>query len=211
LSVHQLGRESSRLCLTEADLESDPILQFRKWFEEATLCDIPDPHAMALATATPDGRPSVRMVLLRGCDERGFAFFTNYHSRKSKELDANPQAALVFFWQGLERQVRIEGRAERVSAEESDAYFQTRPAGARLGAWASPQSEVIADRETLDAQCRALERRYPDGKIPRPEHWGGYRVIPETIEFWQGRLNRLHDRLRYSRKGSGWRIERLAP
>jgi pyridoxamine 5'-phosphate oxidase len=151
------------------------------------------------------------MVLLRGCDERGFAFFTNYQSRKGRELEANPQAALVFFWHGLARQVRIEGRVEHVSAEESDAYFQSRPAGARLGAWASHQSEVISDREALEAQCRDLERRYPCGKIPRPEHWGGYRVVPKTIEFWQGRPNRLHDRLRYTRKMDGWLIERLAP
>jgi pyridoxamine 5'-phosphate oxidase len=203
--------ESHGPVLTEADLAADPIQQFRAWFEAALSGGIPEPSATSLATATRDGRPSVRLVLLRGYDERGFVFFTNYESRKGRELEANPQAALVFFWQGLERQVRIEGRVEHVSARESDEYFQTRPPGARLGAWASRQSEVIPDRQALEIQCRELERQFPDGKIPRPAHWGGYRVIPETIEFWQGRPNRLHDRLRYTRQSNGWLIERLSP
>jgi pyridoxamine 5'-phosphate oxidase len=166
---------------------------------------------MALATSTLDGRPSVRIVLLRGCDERGFTFFTNYESRKAIELEANPRAALVLHWHELERQVRIEGQVERLSAAESDAYFQTRAAGSRLGAWASRQSEVIDGRESLDARYDELASRYPDGEVPRPENWGGYLVVPDVIEFWQGRPNRLHDRLQFSRRGSGWVVQRLAP
>ena len=167
---------------------------------------------MTLATATPDGRPSARMVLLRGADERGFSFFTNYESRKARELEANPFAALVFFWHELERQVRIEGRVERVSAQQSDAYFHSRPKGARIGAWASPQSQVIAGREILDSRYLEFERRHPDETVPRPANWGGYRLVPDSIEFWQGRPNRLHDRLRYTLRPAGsWLIERLAP
>ena len=211
LSVHDSRTDYSRLSLCESDLDPDPIRQFQRWFEEATLAEIPEPNAMALATASPDGRPSVRIVLLRGYDERGFTFFTNYESRKGRELESNPRAALVFHWPDLERQVRIEGAVEHASAEESDVYFQSRPAGSRLGAWASRQSEVIADRADLEARTRELERQYSDGLIPRPEHWGGYRVVPDVIEFWQGRPSRLHDRLRYSRQGSRWLIERLSP
>jgi pyridoxamine 5'-phosphate oxidase len=167
---------------------------------------------MTLATATPLGRPSARMVLLRGADERGFSFFTNYESRKARELEANPYAALVFFWHELERQVRIEGRVERVSPDESDRYFHSRPRGARIGAWASPQSQVIAGREVLESRYSESENRHPDETIPRPANWGGYRLIPDSIEFWQGRPNRLHDRLRYTlRPGRSWLIERLAP
>ena len=166
---------------------------------------------MTLATATPEGRPSARIVLLRGYDERGFTLFTNYESRKGRELHSNPHAALVFHWHELERQVRIEGQAQRVSAQESDAYFQSRPVLSRLSAWASRQSDVIPSRQSLEASCKALEVRYPDGQIPRPEFWGGYRVVPESVEFWQGRPNRLHDRLRYRREHGGWVIERLSP
>jgi pyridoxamine 5'-phosphate oxidase len=211
LGVHESRREYSRMRLTEGELDPDPVRQFHRWIEEATLSEVPEPNAMALATATPEGRPSARIVLLRGYDERGFAFFTNYESRKGRELDANPHAALVFHWHDLDRQVRVEGRVERVSAEESDTYFQSRPACSRLGAWASRQSEVIPDRTVLEARNRALELQYPGGQIPRPEHWGGYRVVPAVIEFWQGRPSRLHDRLRYTRSDRGWLIERLSP
>jgi len=211
LSVHESRQDYNRLSLTEGELDPDPIRQFHRWFEAATLSAIPEPNAMVLATASPAGRPSARIVLLRGYDERGFVFFTNYESRKGRELEANPHAALVFHWHDLERQIRVEGPVARIRVEESDAYFQSRPAGSRLGAWASRQSEVIADREILEARIRALEQQYADGQIPRPEHWGGYRVVPTVLEFWQGRPSRLHDRLRYTRSEGGWLIERLAP
>jgi pyridoxamine 5'-phosphate oxidase len=211
LSVHGSRQDFNRLSLTEGELDPDPIRQFHRWFEAATLSEIPEPNAMVLATAAADGRPSARIVLLRGYDERGFVFFTNYDSRKGRELAANPHAALVFHWHDLERQVRVEGPVAQVTLEESDAYFQSRPASSRLGAWASRQSEVIAGREILEARVRALELQYADGPIPRPEHWGGYRVVPTVLEFWQGRPSRLHDRLRYTRGEGGWLIERLAP
>jgi pyridoxamine 5'-phosphate oxidase len=211
LNVQDLRSEYRRSSLVEADVNADPIRQFHRWFEDSLAAELPEPHAMALATATPEGRPSVRIVLLRGYDDRGFAFFTNYESRKGCELEANPYAALAFYWHELERQVRIEGKVERVSAEESDAYFHSRPAGSRIGAWASRQSAVISGREALEAECRGLEGQYPDGRIPRPEFWGGFRVVPESIEFWQGRPSRLHDRLRYTRLSEGWRIDRLSP
>jgi pyridoxamine 5'-phosphate oxidase len=198
--------------LRRADLHSDPLEQFRAWFSAAIAADIRDVNAMSLATSTPQGKPSVRIVLLKGLDDRGFSFFTNYDSDKGRDLSANPYAALVFYWVKLERQVRISGPVERTSREDSAAYFHSRPAGARLGAWVSKQSEVIDSRQILDARLEAMKERFEDGEISLPPHWGGYRVIPEQIEFWQGRPNRLHDRFRYSRRGEGpWRIDRLAP
>jgi pyridoxamine 5'-phosphate oxidase len=198
--------------LSEADLDPNPFRQFQAWLDQAAAAGPREPNAMTLATATPDGRPSARMVLLRGLDERGFVFFTNYDSRKGEELAANPRAALVFYWGELDRQVRIEGTVEKTSEEESDAYFRGRPEGSRLGAWASRQSRILAGRHVLEAEMRELEACFPDGNIPRPPHWGGYRVRPESIEFWQGQPNRLHDRLRYVRRGDGgWHIERLSP
>ena len=197
--------------MDEADLAADPIVQFGRWFKEAEAAELIEPSAMTLATAAADGRPSARMVLLKGFDQRGFVFYTNYGSRKAGELGANAAAALVFWWPPLERQVRVEGRVERVSREESEAYFRTRPLGSRLGAWASAQSEVIPGRAVLEERLERLSARYADGDVPLPPFWGGYRVRPDTIEFWQHQPNRLHDRLRYRRDGGAWVIERLSP
>jgi pyridoxamine 5'-phosphate oxidase len=198
--------------LRETDVDADPFNQFRSWLDQAVAAQLPQPLGTTLATATAEGRPSARMVLLRGFDERGFVFFTNYESCKGRELESNPQAALVFSWAELDRQVRIEGNVERVSAEESDRYFQSRPWGSRLSAWASPQSQVIANREILERRMEELAAQYPGPEVPRPPHWGGYRVIPVSIEFWQGQPDRLHDRLRYRRcAGGSWCLERLAP
>lgn len=198
--------------LRRADLHSDPLKQFGAWFAAALAAEIRDVNAMTLATATPDGRPSARIVLLKGFDERGFAFFTNYDSEKGRELEANPRATLVFYWVQLERQIRISGSVERTSREDSAAYFHSRPPGSRLGAWVSKQSEVIDSRQILDARLEEMRERFEDGEIPLPPHWGGYRVKPDQVEFWQGRPNRLHDRFRYSRRADGsWQIDRLAP
>jgi len=190
----------------------DPVAQFRIWWEQVLAARLLQPEAMTLATATPAGEPSARVVLLRGFDERGFSFFTNYDSRKGQELAANPRAALVLYWPELDRQVRIEGRVVRVSAEESDAYFQGRPRGSQLGAWVSPQSDVVPGREFLESRMEELTALHEAGQVPRPPHWGGYRVVPAVVEFWQGQPNRLHDRLRYRRlETGGWTLERLAP
>ena len=200
----------TRQSLTKKDVENDPITQFARWYEVALDSVKPLPNAVALATATPAGHPSLRMVLLKDFDAHGFVFYTNYSSRKGRELARNARAALLFYWGGLERQVRVDGHVTRVMTHESDGYFATRPRGSQLSAWASPQSTVVAGRAALERRFAAAARKYPDS-VPRPPHWGGYRLVPDAIEFWQGREDRLHDRILYRRVRRGWRIERLAP
>jgi pyridoxamine 5'-phosphate oxidase len=198
--------------LDEKLIGRDPIEQFQLWLNDAISAKLPLPEAMTLATATPDGKPSARMVLLKQVDQNGFVFFTNYGSAKARQLDANPYAALVFYWAPLERQVRVEGEVVRTSAEESREYFQTRPRESQIGAWASAQSEEISGRDVLEQRAQELETLYCDREIDCPEHWGGYRLKPERIEFWKGRIGRLHDRILYQREsGGGWTISRLAP
>jgi len=211
MSLADIRREYQGEPLDEARSEADPFAQFSLWFDQVRQVE-GDPTAMTLATATPDGRPSARMVLLKGVDARGFVFFTNYDSRKAREINATRRASLLFFWRSLERQVRIEGVVEKVSAAESDEYFATRPLESRLSAHASWQSEVIESREALETRFEAAHQMFADGQVPRPQWWGGYRVIPDEVEFWQGRVSRLHDRLHYSRRPDGtWVRERLAP
>ena len=198
--------------LRRTDLDPDPLKQFGKWFGEAAAAEIRDVNAMSLATANAEGAPFVRIVLLKAISDGGFVFFTNYQSDKGQQLEGNPRAALNIFWAQLERQIRMSGPVEKTSREESEAYFHSRPLGSQLGAWASAQSEVVASRDALEAQLAEVIERFAGGVIPLPPHWGGYRVQPETIEFWQGRTNRLHDRFRYTRQSDGdWLIERLAP
>ncbi|WP_262248272.1 pyridoxamine 5'-phosphate oxidase [Parapedobacter soli] len=198
--------------LSEDELRPDPIEQFRDWFEEALEKDVMEPNAMTLATVSSNGQPSARIVLLKDLDDNGFGFFTNYESQKGVELQGNPKAALLFFWPELQRQVRVVGRVSKMSAEQSETYFHSRPRGSQLGAIASPQSREITGRETLSTKLDELEQQYKDGtRIPRPSHWGGYRLHPDRIEFWQGGDNRLHDRLVYTQQGTEWEVSRLAP
>lgn len=212
MSLADLRKDYSLSGLVEKDLARDPFRQFDKWFQEAQGAKIPEPNAMVLATATRDGRPSTRTVLLKSVDGRGFVFYTNYESRKGRELEANARASLLFPWIALERQIIVEGTVTKVSREESAAYFHSRPHASQIGAWASQQSTVIGGRALLEQAFKAADKQYAGAEVPVPPHWGGYRVNPETVEFWQGRRSRLHDRLRYRREANGdWTIERLSP
>lgn len=208
----ELRREYTAGGLSEEDLLPEPVAMFRRWLHDATVGGLHEPNAMVVATVSAEGRPSSRMVLLKGLDERGFVFFTNYGSRKAVELDANPACSLLFPWHVLERQVRVDGTAVRLSEEENAAYFASRPRASQLGAWASPQSQVVSSRAELDRRYDEVAARFGEEEdVPLPPHWGGYRVAPEAVELWQGRRGRMHDRLRYRRTPDGWSVERLAP
>ncbi|HUC81583.1 MAG TPA: pyridoxamine 5'-phosphate oxidase [Flavisolibacter sp.] len=210
--IADLRKEYSSETLLEKDVATSPIQQFQKWWEQALASDILEPNAMTLATASADGLPSARIVLLKGFDEKGFVFYTNYESFKASQLGENPKASLVFHWKELERQVRIMGVVEKVSAGESNEYFQSRPIGSRIGAWTSPQSKVIPNREWIEQEFEKRTKEFSNGEVPLPPHWGGYVVKPVMVEFWQGRFSRLHDRLQYTLEASGsWKVERLAP
>ncbi len=212
LNIQDLREEYTAEALDIRDVRPDPVDQFRYWFGEAMNARLPEPNAMTLATVSKEGKPSARIVLLKGFDAEGFVFFTNYNSRKGKDMAANPGAALVFLWLELQRQVRIEGTVSKIAAAESTRYFQSRPKGSQIGAWASPQSQSIRSREQLEEKVATLESEYVNAEVlPRPDDWGGYIVRPHLIEFWQGRANRLHDRIQYTRQNDAWVIERLAP
>ena len=210
MNLADIRKEYMFAGLAESDAATDPLEQFERWMNNALEHGLPMANAMTLATVTPEGAPDARIVLLKGVDRGGFVFYTNYESAKGRQLAALPQGCLVFLWVEIERQVRVLGRIEKVSAQESDAYFSTRPLGSRHSAWASAQSESVSSRANLEAELASVEQRFGDSP-PRPPHWGGYRLIPDTIEFWQGRANRLHDRLLYSREGNRWTLQRLAP
>lgn len=211
MDIHHLRQEYTRHGLDIPDVDPDPFTQFEKWFRQASEAGLLEPNAMSLATASADGLPMVRTVLLKSFDHAGFVFYTNYGSRKAKHLAENPRAALLFPWLGLERQVQIAGRVEKVSAAETLRYFLSRPYGSQLGAWVSRQSSVVNSRSLLLAEFEKMKLKFAEGKVPVPEGWGGYRVVPETIEFWQGRPSRLHDRIEYVKSGDSWNIRRLAP
>ncbi len=211
LYINTLRHDFAKETLDEANVNSNPILQFEKWFNEAVDADVNEPNAMTVCTTTKEGKPSARIILLRNFNENGFVFYTNYTSRKGTEIEENPNCALLFFWPELERQVRIEGILKKQTAEESDLYFNTRPRGSKLSAWTSEQSKVISSREVLNKQYEKLSEKYPDENVPRPPYWGGYELKPISIEFWQGRQNRLHDRILYTNENNNWKIERLAP
>lgn len=209
--LQNLRQEYSKLALNESEVDANPLLQFQKWLKEALDAEVPEPNAMTLATVGADNKPHSRIMLLKGVDEEGFTFFTNYASKKGSELDQNPHASLCFLWLELERQVRVEGKVNKIPEQESLEYFKQRPYQSQLGALASAQSEVVENREFLENKIKSLENTYPIGKVPKPETWGGYKLIPETIEFWQGRPSRLHDRILFERENDTWNIKRLSP